>query len=176
MTWACERLDSYLVGTTFHIETDHKPLVPLLTSKRLDELPLRVQRFRMRLMRFRYTVSHVPGKDVTTADALSLAPQAEATQKDNILCREVNTYVCMVVENLSATEERIREIQTCQEEDGECRQIRQYCREGWPAKTVLKGGIKKYTAVAHKLTVNKGVLLRGSRLVIPASLQADVLD
>ena len=24
VTWACERLDSYLVGTTFHIETDHK--------------------------------------------------------------------------------------------------------------------------------------------------------
>ena len=129
------------------------------------------------LMRFHYTASHVPGKDLTTADALSRAPQAEATQKDNILCREVNTYVCMVVvENLPATEERIREIQTCQEENGECRQIRQYCREGWPAKSALKGGIKKYTAVAHELTVNKGVLLRGSRLVIPASLQADVLD
>ena len=29
-TWACERLSDYLIGKTFHIETDHKPLVPLL--------------------------------------------------------------------------------------------------------------------------------------------------
>ena len=28
-TWACERLADYLIGKMFHIETDHKPLVPL---------------------------------------------------------------------------------------------------------------------------------------------------
>ena len=44
-TWACERLQEFLLGKRFHIETDHKPLVPLLSSKLLDELPLRVQRF-----------------------------------------------------------------------------------------------------------------------------------
>lgn len=31
-----------------HVETDHKQLVPLLCAKRLDKLPLCVQRFRMR--------------------------------------------------------------------------------------------------------------------------------
>lgn len=38
-TWACERLQSYLLGMSFTIEIDHKPLVPLLSSKALDELP-----------------------------------------------------------------------------------------------------------------------------------------
>lgn len=32
ITWACERLVDYLVGRTSHVETDHKPLVPLLAS------------------------------------------------------------------------------------------------------------------------------------------------
>ena len=49
LTWACERFQDYLVGVQFHTETDHKPLVPLFGKKLLDELPLRVQRFRMRL-------------------------------------------------------------------------------------------------------------------------------
>ena len=47
VTWACERFRGYFVGLHFHNETDHKPLVPLLTSKNLDELPIRVQRFRL---------------------------------------------------------------------------------------------------------------------------------
>ena len=39
-TWACERLSANLIGLIFHIETDYKPLVPLFSTKRLDELPI----------------------------------------------------------------------------------------------------------------------------------------
>ena len=51
-TWACERLADYLIGLQFHIQTDHKPLVPLFSSKHLEELPIQVQRFRLRMMRY----------------------------------------------------------------------------------------------------------------------------
>ena len=47
---ACKKFCDYLVGLKFHLFTDHKSLVPLLSTKGLDELPLRVQRFRLRLM------------------------------------------------------------------------------------------------------------------------------
>ena len=69
-TWACERMSDYLVGLQFHVQTDHKPLVPLFSSKNLEELPLRVQRFRMRIMRFQFTISYVPGKNLESADTL----------------------------------------------------------------------------------------------------------
>ena len=36
-TWACERLADYLIGKRFQVETDHKPLVPILGSKNLEE-------------------------------------------------------------------------------------------------------------------------------------------
>ena len=45
ITYACERFQEYLIGKSFHIHTDHKPLVPIFSTKRLEELPLRVQRF-----------------------------------------------------------------------------------------------------------------------------------
>ena len=75
LTWACERFSDYLVRLTFIIETDHKPLVPLFSYKNLDELPLRVQRFRMRMMRLSFSIHHVPGRNLTVApNALSRAP------------------------------------------------------------------------------------------------------
>ena len=39
ITWACERFSHYVLGMTFHVQTDHKPLVPLFSSKPLDQLP-----------------------------------------------------------------------------------------------------------------------------------------
>jgi len=57
------------------IKTDHKPLVPLLGSKFLDSLQPRILHFRLRLMQFDYTISHVPGKLLYTADTLSHSPQ-----------------------------------------------------------------------------------------------------
>ena len=83
LTWACERYSQYLIGLQFSIETDHKPLVPLFGSKLLDELPIRVQRFRMRMMRLNFSIYHVPGKNLTIADTLSRAPCSSS----KIYCR-----------------------------------------------------------------------------------------
>ena len=38
-TWACEKFSDYILGKSIVIETDHKPLVPLLGTKSLDSLP-----------------------------------------------------------------------------------------------------------------------------------------
>ena len=73
-TWACK--------LKFCIETDHRPLVPLFSTKNLDELPVRVQRFRMRMMRFQFSIYHVPGKSLIVADMLSRAPLSGVTDSD----------------------------------------------------------------------------------------------
>ena len=70
ITWACEKFDYYLVGRKFEIETDHKPLISLLVEKDLSQLPLRIQRFKMRLMRFDYQIFHTPGSLMFIADTL----------------------------------------------------------------------------------------------------------
>ena len=102
LTCACERFADYLIGISFHIQTDHKPLVLLLSTKLLDELPIRVQRFRIRLMRYDFTISHIPGKDLVTADTLSRVPVAEGTSLNQSLQEEVNAYVQLTLESLPA--------------------------------------------------------------------------
>ena len=106
-TWARERFSDYLLGMQFHIHTDHKPLVPLFGVKNLDELPIRVQRFSLRMMWYRFTISHVPGTSLQVADALSRAPCSEARPMEALLQRETAAYVEMVIQNLPATEKQL---------------------------------------------------------------------
>ena len=173
-TWACERFAEFLIGKDFHVETDHKPLVPLLGSKSLDELPPRIQRLRMRLMRFSYTISHVPGKDIATADVLSRAPienTAEGLQEE-----EVSLYVDTVMANLPATDKRLKEIETHQDKDTVSHTLKRYCKEGWPDKFSIQTTFRPYLPFSGELTVNEGLLLYGCRIVIPVSLRAEILN
>ncbi len=176
ITWACDRFTDYLMGLEFHVETDHKPLVPLLGTKRLDELPLRVQRFRMRMMRYNFTISHVPGKSLVTADTLSRAPEVGETTEENLLQEEVEAYVNAVVDSIPATERRLEEIRKHQEDDEVIKQVAMYCKGGWPAKGAVPDVVKPYISVASELTVENGLLMRGSRVVIPAALRMSMLD
>ena len=62
IAWALKHWAEFLIGMKFKVQTDHKPLIPLLSMKLIDELPMRIQRFRMRLMRFNFAIHHVHGK------------------------------------------------------------------------------------------------------------------
>ena len=173
--WACERFADLLVGKEFLIETDHKPLLPLLTSKNLDELSVRIQRYRMRLMRFQYTVTHVPGPDPEIADALLQAPLPEVTDTDKQLQIDTVSYVAQVIQGIPATAERLKQIHQAQEQDNIFQQLIKFCTQGWPHHSKLNGTIKLYKSVASELSVQGGLLLRGSHIVIPPALQKDIL-
>ncbi|KAL5500080.1 hypothetical protein EMCRGX_G011580 [Ephydatia muelleri] len=119
VTWACERFRDFLTGLQFQIETDHKPLVPLLGSKNLEDLPLR---------------------------------------------------------NIPTSEPKMLEIKQAQQKDEICQKVIQYCQEGWPDKSLVKGEWKQFFHVASELSVEDGLLLRGNRIVIPMALRAPVLN
>ena len=122
ITWACDRFSDYLIGLQFHVETDHKPLVPLLSVKRLDELPLHVQRFRMRMLWYHFTIFHVPGKNLIMADTLSRAPEPGEPDQE---CpeSEMEAYVDAMFTSIPATERRMEEIRQHQEEEPIIRQL-----------------------------------------------------
>ena len=45
ITWASEHFANYLISLKCHIETNQKPLIPLLSTRNLKDLPARVQCF-----------------------------------------------------------------------------------------------------------------------------------
>ena len=132
-TWALEHWADLLIGMHFRVETDHLPLVPLLSTKLLDELPIRIQRFRMRLMRYSFSIAHVPGKYLYTADALSRAPlRVTIDRGSEEFQREMNFYVNAVLVQLPASHRRLEEIRREVAKDDTLAIVSRYVKTGWP--------------------------------------------
>ena len=125
-------------------------------------------------MHFDYSIFHVAGKLLTTADTLSRAPLRAFTNDDETLCQDTGLYVNMIMNHLPASDKRLNEVKQAQESDDTCKAVMHYCREGWPQH--VKGLMKKYAAVPSELSIHNGLLLKGHRLVKPPSLQPNILD
>ena len=94
--WACEKFAKYLMGLDgFELLSDHKPLVPLMNTRDMDQGPIRCQRLLMRLLHFNARARHVPGKELVIADALSRKPLPYYSS-DTSTVEEVAEYVAGV--------------------------------------------------------------------------------
>ncbi len=174
ITWACERFEDFLIGKHFSIETDHKPLVPIFTTKELGNLTPRLQRFRMRMMRFSFDIYHTPGKDLIAADALSRQPlkTEEEGENENLAAAHINA----VLSCLPVTDERLSEIWKAQQEDATLRKIDEFSTNGWPEKKKLDAECQLFWPVRFEIGSENGMLMRGCRIVIPKSMRAEMLE
>ena len=174
-TWACEKFSCYILGKRFGVETDHKPLVPLLGTKNLDSLPPRILRFRLRMDRFDYHITHVPGKELYTADTLSRAPLLNETS-DSKLQEEANLLMEMCISHLPASPKRLDEYGKAQGADHVCSTIVNYCRNGWPDKRATDAALRPFWRSRGELTLGNGLLLYGNRIVVPKPMQRETLQ
>ena len=94
----CEKLDFYLICSQFQIETDHKPLVKLLGDSDLASMPLRCQRFRLRLSRYQFDILFPPGNQwqMYLSDLLSRAAR-EPNKEETMVGQRIEIYVSTIV-------------------------------------------------------------------------------
>ena len=175
-TWACEKFAEYILGKRILIETDHKPLVLLFSTKNLDQMPPRVLRFRLRLNRFDFSIYHTPGKNLHLADTLSRAPVSPPGSNSIEFVQEVESFIQTVIAALPAKADRLQQYRDAQATDATCSKLKKYCSVGWPEKRNLPSDIKPYWKYRGELTVVDNMLLCNHRIVVPVALQAQTLD
>ena len=175
-TWVCENFANFILGKHIQVETDHKPLVPLLGHKQLDSLPPRILRFHLRLDRYSYDITHVPGKELYTADTLSRAPILESSSTDSKALEELAELCVMrAISHLLASSQRSEIYREAQSKDPVCKLLFQYCQEGWSGQNKVDTIAKLYWEAQGELTVGDGLLVLGSRLAVLESLQEETL-
>lgn len=182
VTWACEKFSEYITGLKdLKIETDHKPLLALLKTKNLDELTPRIQRFRMRLMRFQYQIEYTRGKNLVTADALSRAPTSQATEEDRRFDEDVHLMVNQVISNAAAdqglkSDQGLERIKKALQEDSSCLQIMSYCKDGWPEICPKDPVLRPFWSARFDISLQDDLLLYRCRLIIPEKLRKNILQ
>jgi len=160
--WAVTRLRQFLLGRTFIIRTDHKPLiyifhpekpVPLTTSARLS-------RWALELMCYDFSIEHISGKEIVHVDTLSRLSQNE--EAETIF----STQVPFRENDISS------QIQVFGTSDELYQQLMTYIRTGdWPCTPNLY----VFRREKMKLTVENGVIYHGIRIFVPKSFRQQVL-
>eukprot|EP00731_Ephydatia_muelleri_P006180 Em0003g428a len=176
IVWACDKFSTFVIGKHFTIETDAKPLIPLLSTKHLDSLPPRILRFRLRMARYDYSIEHKPGKQLFTADTLSRAPCPTATADNSIPDSEVELFVEALTSSTPITKSLLERYRSAQQTDPVCTALRQFCLNGWPSKQKITTNLKPFWLVRNDLSICNDLLLYGSRIIVPASLHPYTLQ
>lgn len=175
IVWALEKFRDYIVGLRAIVQTDHKPLVPLLNEIELGKLPVRIQRFRMRLMRFDYFVEFISGKSNIVADALSRSG-AKPSTNDVEFVEEVEGFVLGVLK-ANASADRLLQLRKTQLEDEVLSQVMSFVSSEWPSYlSVDQSVLRPYFENRSKLSIVDGLLVYEGRIVIPLSLRLEILE
>jgi hypothetical protein len=168
------------------VYSDHKPLETIL-NKSILKAPKRLQRMQLRLQRYDITVCHKPGKHMYIADTLS---RASLTNDNNVLdpAKTLIYHLGSVpsidneleqinpVEGVSITDRRLDRIRQSCASDTQMQQLAQMIKQGWTDnKQQVPVTVREYRPYRDELTVHDGLLFRGTRVIIPQAMCAEII-
>ena len=178
VVWACEHFDIYLRGaTSFDVITDHKPLVTIWAKPRP---PLRIERWGLRLQPYKMVIKYRPGRD-NPADFMSRHPIARSEKS---LSQDfAEQYVHFIATTSTPKALSLTEIADESSKDHTLMKAIDLLQSGrWHEIAHLddpnidKRELLEYKNVKDELTFHTaGILLRGTLIVVPASLRDRVV-
>ena len=128
------------------------------------------------MMRFHFSIRHVPGKELDNANHLFRSPitlmDKVQDAKDREFQIKVETFVNLVVNNLPASDKRLRENQQHQEKDPILQKVKDHCFKGTSGKRDLP---LSFAQVSPEISIKDNMLMMGNHIIIPKSLQVKVL-
>lgn len=172
---ALERFHQFVYGRQVLVETDHKPLVAI-HSKEYSKCPARIQRFLLRLQAYDVIIKYKKGTEQVLSDTLSRAVDTEADASSEIPDEEIKAFVNMVLTDKPATPRKLEEIREEQQLDQQCHVLKDFIRRGWP--TTIKDVpemVRPYWTFRDELTVCDDILMKGQQVIIPKSMQKEML-
>ena len=156
-----EKFHHFLYARHFILETDQKPLEAIL-SQCLYEATPRLQRILIRSFSYHFTVCYIPGLTNQLADCLSQL----GGQKDTVKLPKIHLY--QITKQLSARSNSLNQLRLATQEDDELALLKYTITQGWPSTIKeIWSVIQPYWTFHEELTIEDGLALKRTRIVIP---------
>lgn len=148
---------SFHWGKPVVLQSDHKPLIKLLSTEGVSSASARLARLSMRMKDYTYKILYVPAKDNLKADFLSRLPNpVEVCEEDPW----IDYKVALVHDSgLSAIEHK--DWIEKHSEDKVLLEIIKYMSEGWPKKETLLKECKAFWDIRSELSKENDIIFRG---------------
>ena len=168
LVFGAHKFRQYLLGKPFTLRTDHKPLLPLFDPHKTVPMltSTRLKKWRLVLSAYSYTLEFVPGKQNIFADYLSRKPEAIHPSPAEMIQEEVLQLAAENILNADAVAAETRK-------DPVLSKVLQFTKNGWPVE--VHPDLMPYYRKRLEITLQHGVLVWDSRVVVPQSLQTILL-
>lgn len=171
IVFAVKRFRRLIIGTRCSIETDHQPILRLM-EKRIDQLPVRIQRWMLAIQAYDLPVKHISGKANVLADALSRNAVNENMDDDE----SAEEMVCMAVEGTCQSSD----LAARTADDSKMQRVKEAIENGWKKPQFKK--LQPYYGFRHELWIQQEVnsqnfvIWRHSVPVIPTVMRRAILS
>ena len=147
-------------------------------KKPLADSPLHLQTMRISLQKYDFDLEYTPGKQLFTADALSRAfHQPESSKTEPSITGEVEAYVNGIVTSLPVATTRLDEIKEETPKDPNLLKLANTILTCWSdERKHCPPECTDYWNFREELTVVDSIIFKGNRIVIPASIQKNMLQ
>ena len=171
IVWAVRKFHTYLYGRDFVLVTDHKPLTAIFNPEK--DLPAmtaaRLQLYALFLAGHRYSIEFRNTHEHANADGLSRLPLASDAASHPVDV-EVHAFHVAQLEHLPVT---ATQIHTATRQDPTWSSLYNAVQNG---NVESIAHMQPFASRFDQLATHQGCLLWGSRVAIPPSLQARILQ
>ena len=165
-----EKFHHFLYATKFVLETDQKPLEAIL-AKSLNAATPQLQRILIKTFAYDFTVKYLPSENNQLADCLSRL----GCLQDKIKLPRLKVH--LLTTRLSTTSDKLQQIRQATQDDDTMALLKYTITFGWP-NTVqeLPKELQAYWTFKEEMTVEDGLILKATRIVIPPALRESTLQ
>ena len=168
LVWGIEHFRLFLLGTEFDVYTDHKALEAIFNNPN-SKPPARIEQWMMRLQPYNFRVIHKKGT-FNEADYLSRHPVTNQP-RTTVEKRIADNHVNFIINHTMPKSMTLQEIKDATKGDVTLMKVQECLKTGKWEETDTE--LKPYRLCAEELSMNQtgDLVLKGSRIVIPKSLQ-----
>ena len=155
------------------VETDHSPLEQIF-KKNINEAPGWLQRLLLRCLRFDVNVQYKPGRSIPVADALSRVCHTGATHATGTTTKDASSQRNI---HFISTPIDLTAVKSSTMQDPTMNLLKHTIYNGWPPyRKQCPQELWEFWSFRCDLTLEDGLVLKGSRIVVPTSMRNQVLQ